>query len=615
MKFVINSKTLLATLAIIALTLNLVSSVSIRKTDSENLESRRRVKHVFTEESNPPYKNKTNYTMGQTFNRAINNSIESENLQQFTAANLNSKFHAMFDKQLEELFLIFKKNKASLGIQDFRSAFHLFIKNFNACDKNHDLLLDKKEFGNCMKSDPYLSLVQQPSRMYSTMRNFTNTTAFNDDIFNFANNYDVNMNFYDYVMMRLFAFAWRKCTVSNKFMDESNWECGIDITSGTKSLNTHTLRNIFQLGLKLTNSKSMPVRTLDFLTFYALGTSIRLFGKINAKENFDATLQEFNIALDTNILPTRYNQDIINQLFRLTRKENGGKNGLDLYSFVFYDHYLKLFYQGASNNRWSINPKEFAKICSHWMFPQSIFNYMTQVPTANFTSNTYNLRAHINNNHLEEEEFSGKFLELKTKRYNNTSFNVKQVDARIFRLLDSNSNHFLTFYDFANFIQTFTLYEKTDSRDSDRVIVSDIAGAFSGYSSLPLYSSEFRARSNRFNLLDSDIYIDPFYTLAVTRMDDYVHHYIRRSDPTTVKEIELHLILDRINLKNFPAAHLDKCARGKDSNGIPLYDWECSIIAAINKALKYLEYTRDMKDIKSHGFNLTYTQYDYANSK
>merc|ERR1711957_414918 len=219
----------------------------------------------------------------------------------------------------------------------------------------------------------------------------------------------------------------------------------------------------------------------------------------------------------------------------------------------------------------------------------------------------------------DEEENFAKFLEvssssklktkLKTNRYNMTTFDTKVVDSRIFTLLDSNNNKYLTFYDFGNFVRTFDLYAKVDNRDADRVIVSDISSAFS------TYSAEFRARSNRFTLIEQDLYIDPFYVLAITRMDDYVHHFLRRSDPTTIKEVELHLVLDRINLKNFPAAHLDKCARGKDGNGIPKYDWECGITTAITKSLKYFEYTRDLSDIKSHGFNLTYSAYDYAGSK
>merc|ERR1712032_711398 len=240
-----------------------------------------------------------------------------------------------------------------------------------------------------------------------------------------------------------------------------------------------------------------------------------------------------------------------------------------------------------------------------------------QVPTANFTHTDYNLRAHIHSNQNDEEENFGKFLQIAShvKRYNNTAqYNQATVDGRIFKLLDSN-NGVLTFYDFGNFVQTITLYEKVDSRDADRVIISDLYSHFTEYSDLPLYSAEFRARSNRFNLLEQDLYMDPFFALAITRMDDYVQHYVRRADPSTVKEIELNLILNKINLKNFPAAQLTSCSRGKDTNGIPKYDWECALTTAITKALKYLEYSRDQRDIAQHGFNLTYTEYDYAQSQ
>ena len=633
MKF-ITTKNIFLTLALFSLVCGLISSASLKKTDSmstESLENERRrskaKRHIFRAQINPPYVNGTNYTLSHVFGNSINISANTVNMKDFKTINLNSKFHEMFDKQIEEIFLIFKKNNVA-GITDFRSSYALFIKNFNNCDKDGNLLLNKDEFAACMISDPYLKTVQQPGHSFSVMRNFTNETAYNGDLFEFANNYDLQaLNFYDYVMIRLFAFAWRKCTVATKFMDEATFECAIEITSGTKSLNTNTLRNIFQLGLRLTNTKSMPMRTLDFLTYYALASSIKLFGRVNARENFDATIIEFNIALDTNALPTRYNQDTINQMFRIIKKDSISKNGLDLYTFVYYDHFLKLFYQGANGlNRWTLNPPEFKKVCGHWLFPNTIFNYMQMVPTVNFTDSSFNLRAHISDKHLDEEENFAKFLEVKsssgskikskTKRFNNTSaFNEDVVSERIFNMLDSNNNHLLTFYDFANFIQTFDLYAKVDNRDADRVIVSDIYTAFTDYSDLPTYSSEFRARSKRFSLIEPDLYIDPFYVLAITRMDDYVHHFLRRGDPTTIKEVELHLVLDRINLKNFPAAHLDKCARGKDANGIPKYDWECGITTAINRSLKFFEYSRDLADIKSHGLNLTYSAYDYASEK
>ena len=384
MKF-ITTKNIFLTLALFTLLCGLITSASLKKTEtSENLENERRrskaKRHIFRAQINPPYVNNTNNTIAYTFGQSVNNSAQSVNMKDFKSINLNSKFHAMFDKQLEEIFLIFKKNKVA-GVTDFRSSYALFIKNFNNCDKDGNLLLNKDEFSKCMTSDPYLGTIQQPKQIFSVMRNYTNGTAYNGDLFEFANNYDLNaLNFYDYVMIRLFAYAWRKCTVATAFMDEATFECAIEITSGTKSLNTNTLRTIFQLGLRLMNTKSMPMRTLDFLTYYALASSIKLYGHVNARENFDATIIEFNIALDTNALPTRYNQETINQLFRLTKKDSISKNGLDLYTFVYYDHFLKLFYQGANEfNRWTLNPAEFTKVCGHWLFPKTIFNYM-QMP-------------------------------------------------------------------------------------------------------------------------------------------------------------------------------------------------------------------------------------------
>ena len=81
----------------------------------------------------------------------------------------------------------------------------------------------------------------------------------------------------------------------------------------------------------------------------------------------------------------------------------------------YYDHFLKLFYTGATASRWTITPSDFANICSFWLFPQNIFNGMKQVPPANITSPNYNLRAHVQEIHFDEEENFSKFLELSTK--------------------------------------------------------------------------------------------------------------------------------------------------------------------------------------------------------
>lgn len=574
----------------------------------------RRGKSLLRSEANPPVSNKTNSTLGVVFNSFVNKSAQNVDLRTFRESNQNTKFHLMFDKQIEEIFLIFRNSKIA-GVSDFRTTYNLFIANFNKCDKDKDLLLNSKEFADCMKTDPYLSLIQAPDRLYTTNKEFTtNATAFANNLFMFADNYDKRgLNFYDYVVMRLMALSWRKCSVNNPFIDESSFECAIDFISGSRSLHSNSLRKLFNLALELGNSKSQPVRTLDFVIFYAFASSVRLFGKINAKENMDATNNEFNIALDTNILPTRYSQSIIDDLFRLVR--SSGKNGIDLYSFCFYDHFLKLFYQGyQSEKRWKISLKELNDITNFYLFPAYIINYLRHVPQANYTVDSFNLRAHIVPSMYSEDDNLAKFLEVgsSAERYNNTAFYKPLVLKRIFSLLDSNEDKFLSFFDFGTFIQTFYLYNLVDERHADRVLIGNLYTRLTEHSDVPAVSDEFRERAKRFSMIDQDLYIDPYYTLAIIRMDDYVRHYLRKSDPTTLKEIELNLVLEKINLKNFPIVLLSKCSRGKDDDGIPKFDWECSITKAITRALTYLEHTRDLSDIKAHGFNLTYTAIDTA---
>ena len=81
-----------------------------------------------------------------------------------------------------------------------------------------------------MTTDPYLKLIEDPIFIYSAMRNFTDAEAYYDVLYYFTNNYDnEGINFYDFILLRFFSFAWRKCTVNSKTMDEASFECAVDI--------------------------------------------------------------------------------------------------------------------------------------------------------------------------------------------------------------------------------------------------------------------------------------------------------------------------------------------------------------------------------------------------
>jgi len=242
MKFVKNiSKKLIASILLLSLIFSvgincLRESKSNSKNNIEISESserhRRRSKNKYRtqseairaqSEANPPVSNTTNLTLGTNFNTMINATMANVDLRAFKSMNQNSKFHKMFNKQIEEIFYIFKSNKMA-GVTDFRNAYFLFIKHFSNCDKDHDQLLNLQEFIACMKSDPFLNLIQAPNKLYTTNSEYLKKPeSFATSLFLFADNYDLKaLNFYDYVVLRLAAFAWRKCSVNDPFIDETS---------------------------------------------------------------------------------------------------------------------------------------------------------------------------------------------------------------------------------------------------------------------------------------------------------------------------------------------------------------------------------------------------------
>ena len=160
--------------------------------------------------------------------------------------------------------------------------------------------------------------IDVPSKNYSALSasplNYTNETVYADTLFDLLDPHETAyLNFHSYMHLRLFIFSWRRCSVAAPFIEESNFECAIEIAAGWKTMNRNTVRKLFFLALEM--SGSIDIRNLDFVTYVSFAQAVRLYGKINGKEDNDVTRNELNLALDNNILPERFNQKTIEYLF------------------------------------------------------------------------------------------------------------------------------------------------------------------------------------------------------------------------------------------------------------------------------------------------------------
>jgi hypothetical protein len=578
--------------------------------------------HTESQMSQPtpaPLFNATNFTILSSMYDDLNKTYTKQDLPTFKLNNRRWADLKLDDKQLEDIYqdLIYRQNK-DVTPAAARAAIQIFVNNFQACDTNQDNVLNLQEFTGCMANDTYLSQINQPQPRWATYANysFTNSTGFVPLLFKVMDTFNYNYTtFHDYMTLRLFLFSWRKCSVNAPFIEEVSFECAIEIAFGSKTLSRNTARHLYRLALELSNAQN--VRNIDFIAYYIIAQSVRLYGKINNKEDGDATKTEFNLALDSNVLPSRYNQDIINYLFQLVEEPGRSNQGIDLLSFVFYDFILRIYEVPSAQRKWYLNLSEFTDIFNHYLFPYTTLQEIQSIPQNNLTSSSYQMYTYLNISqyHQEADHFlkfaqksekimvasneklQNKKLKLGSMNKNsaligppgNMTFNLASTAQWLFRILDNDADGYLTFYDYANFIQIAYLFNKFDTYRKGRIVAGNLFEKYTSYADFPYVSYNLRERCKRFNLLAQDLYMDLQNTILVIRIDDIINANKRRVDPTTLYEVELKNIFASVNLGFVPDAYLNKCLRGVDDNNIPKYDWECAFIQAVTSTLNYLE--------------------------
>jgi hypothetical protein len=419
------------------------------------------------------------------------------------------------------------------------------------------------------------------------------------------------------MLLRLFAFSWRKCSPMGPVIDEVAFECAINISSGGNTLSRSTFKKLYFMATEIADNENL--RNIDFITYITVASSSRLYARINGKQDSDVSKHEMILALDSNMLPARYNNDILDGLFKIVSEVDKPNQGLDLISFVFYDFFLTLFDSTIATRRHHLNNDEFYKVIDNYLFPNRTKSEVELVPQNELTAASFNQYTYMNLTTMASEsdhflKTYASFLEKDnlltlTGNFNKLKFNAKKTYTEIFNIIDSESDGWIDFYDFGEFLQIAYLYSTFDIHNKGRIIASELQEKFSNYYDIPVISDSLRQRAKRFSLLPKDLYVDVKNTLLVLRLDDIISSLIRKSDPTVIYEYELKNVLTSVNMKYIPDKLLNQCLRGTDTNKIPQYDWECSFLKAITETLRYYESSYALIQTKAKGLNLNNTMF------
>lgn len=641
MKFIVLTKTqifVLLSIVLIMLGGNLCAALS-KKVEKENSESekenadlaRTKRKRALIRTHEDKKEIKKNFT-NSSYNISMRTQLERNfNDTGFLAKDSNQFFHdhnsflanKLLDKQIIEIYNIFRTKKFFATRYDLRGAIEFFLNDFEKCSPNKTYVMDEEQFGKCMIIDPSLRKIISTPERYASYPGYSdpkdvNFTQFKKTIFKSLNKMNEDyLNFYEYLMLRLMAFSWWKCSVNGPYLDESGWECAIDIVSDWRSLDRSTARNIYYLAVKL-SPNGEKTRHIDFITFTHLATSIRTFGAINLKEDSEATKAEFNNALDNNILPIRYNQKIIDDLFKLVSEEENPGQGIDVLTFWYFDTLLRLFMDEAQGPRiWHADLARFIKVMKSPYMPQQFIKYIKLIPQYNLTQADYHLEVFNNPRYFRTEEDYLKFPKFlqkevagnQLKQALKPAFDESATYGRIFKVLDADEDGFIDFYDFGLFIQILTIFEEADDHNKGRVVAGILLEKFTTSNNLMTLSTKFREKAKRFGIIHQDTYFDVFHSLVIMKMEEIAYHYARRENPTLIFEIELKQILHRIGMVAIPDGKLSSCIRGEGDNELHKYDWECSLMIALKNTLEFIERNDDLVKIKQNKIPLIMNTY------
>ena len=360
-----------------------------------------------------PYKNDT---LERSMYRDINNTFVKQDVSVFLP-NMRKWDFKLLDHQIQDIAEQMNYRQEYGHTQEGLRAFiRFFINYFESCDNDQDNQLSRKEFRKCMKKDTFLNVIDVPSKNYSALSvdplNYTNETAYADALFELLDPHDsAYVNFHSYMQLRLYIFSWRRCSVAAPFIEEANFECAIEIAAGWKTMNRNTNRKLFYLALEM--SGNINIRNLDFVTYVSFAQATRLFGKINGKEDNDVTRNEFNLALDGNVLPLRYNQGTIDIFFRLIEAQDMPNQGFDLLTFCFYDFFLKMYHKEAPKGTYFLTKDHFPKIFTSQLIPFFVNLEFLKIPQNNLTAHSYQMYTYLNVSNYQDESdhFLKSFIE------------------------------------------------------------------------------------------------------------------------------------------------------------------------------------------------------------
>lgn len=276
---------------------------------------------------------------------------------------LNFVAYRLTRGETEQMFLFADGNRD--GLLDNSEWDHfvgLYILPFEACDRDHDYLLDENEFGYCFQKDPKFKSMIFPRRY---------GTSPHTKIMGVMSNRQANLlNFGEYLFTRRASFAWKNCQSNAKFIAKSHFACALKTALSFERKFNFKLTDdeIYMAGLRLDYDAAVQHNFVSYLRILHYFNLFNIYSAGNSIAQLEK--QQLIKAIREDRLPNNLEESEVEAWYEIISSNPFKKaESMGFSTFVFFYSLHELFNKYSIKRPNQLNKEEILKLLNDEMTP------------------------------------------------------------------------------------------------------------------------------------------------------------------------------------------------------------------------------------------------------
>lgn len=323
----------------------------------------------------------------------------------------------------------------------------LYIFPFEACDRDHDYLLNAHEFADCFDKDPKSRFVifrrrDYPSRHEQMMWAVTTRAK-------------PLLNIYDYIFIRRSLFAWKNCMSNAKFIAKNQFRCAVRTALFQKVHFSVEYDEIYD-AIIYNGDKSLI--ELDFIGYLKAMQATFIFATYGAPMNIPFLEKDnFIKAIREDRLPTNFEESEVQSLYKIINTNPVNPvTEMNFPTFYFFYNLHKLFNKYSIERPLLLRNNELVNLLDDRECPWRVVLAIDQAIT-NFNTPMYQEASLIlNRNRVNEDSF---YYSFKSKQ------DASENTAAIWNSTTVNATYFVTQKNITNRNVFFSIFTNPKNKE------------------------------------------------------------------------------------------------------------------------------------------------------